>query len=147
MYLECYLLHTYMYGWCHAKLLPFQCAFCVHHTSMHLLQFTVLFNARYIHLVFRCMLGHVCSLLFQSSTQLQDLQHAYVIILHAYTHGWTSVYIESLRRILTLEKSRGRRKMLNLLQSPIHVVTTLGCTLLGFSEQVLWYCNTINVML
>ena len=35
IYSAFWLLH----GWCHVKLLPFQCMFCVHHTTMH--QFTV----------------------------------------------------------------------------------------------------------
>ena len=56
MYLQITSANWLWRGWCHTKLLPSRCRSCAHHAMLR--QFTVLFEATYMHLAIQFMLGY-----------------------------------------------------------------------------------------
>ena len=83
MYLQCW------HGWCYMKLLPSRHKFCVHHTTMSLMQSHIL-------KVCAC-LAVTCHLHFGQNDR--DLLRATAV-----TWGWNGYWNKSQRRKLTLEK-------------------------------------------
>ena len=100
---------------CHVKLLPFQCTFCAHHTTMYTIQpcasLHCHFIPNHIHKVHVC-LGVTCHLHFWPNDQnlLCATAHKWLTFQYLYHPYCSSTGVEQILKCESLQKLPWRRK-------------------------------------